>query len=348
LNDARKDCPGEFWFYGQVNKGVLFYNDGHSTLGHFPVDNDSSSTRFGMKSLHDAGNVGIVGTNVEAEWEPFSTGFVSQTTRGEWDSQTFLLRKAEVYVTNEDLGKIWLGQGSMASDGTAETDLSGTTLAGYSSVAAIAGAQLFRMPNGVLSSMEVKSAFRNLDGVGRKFRVRYDTPSLNGWTLSASVGQQVVPERTHAMAWDVSTKYEKKTELMHLKGGLAFSKPDSDHRGVVDGSVSVLDLVSGVSVTLAGGIEFLDDRDQKYVYAKVGKQVQHWNFGDTFVSADVYVGADFSLPGSESLSYGVQVVQALDDWNTELYGGFRIYHYSEPTAAYQRGTAAIAGARSKF
>jgi hypothetical protein len=36
-------------FYGQINKGVLFYDDGRSSQTYGLVDNDSSSTRFGVR-----------------------------------------------------------------------------------------------------------------------------------------------------------------------------------------------------------------------------------------------------------------------------------------------------------
>src|SRR6478752_8945004 len=36
-------------FYGQLNKGVLVFDDGGSTLGYVPVDNGNSSSRAGLR-----------------------------------------------------------------------------------------------------------------------------------------------------------------------------------------------------------------------------------------------------------------------------------------------------------
>ena len=189
------DESGYIRLYGQINKGLLVYDDGRSTLGYFPVDNDSSSTRFGIRAFNRLNEDWSIGGNVEVEWVPYSTRYVNQLTRDDVDWDTSLLRKAEVSIESARYGQLWLGQGSMASDGTAEVDLSGTTLVGYSPVAKIAGAQLYRFAGGALSGIRVGGTFRNFDGLGRRLRVRYDTPDLNGLVLGASVGQLVVPKK---------------------------------------------------------------------------------------------------------------------------------------------------------
>ena len=73
--------------------------------------------------------------NFEFEWDPYSTGYVNQLTRGEVNWSSVSYRKAEIYFWHDNFGKLWIGHGSMATDGTSEVDLSGTSLAGYASVA---------------------------------------------------------------------------------------------------------------------------------------------------------------------------------------------------------------------
>ena len=36
-------------FYGQIDKGVLIFDDGGSTLGYAPVDNGNSTSRAGIR-----------------------------------------------------------------------------------------------------------------------------------------------------------------------------------------------------------------------------------------------------------------------------------------------------------
>ena len=64
---------------------------------------------------------------LEAEYQPLPSNTVSQfDDLPDWDFPATNIRKAEVAFANEHFGKLWLGQGSMASDGSAEVDNSGT------------------------------------------------------------------------------------------------------------------------------------------------------------------------------------------------------------------------------
>ena len=132
------------WLYGQVNKGILFADDGNQVNAYPLVDNSNSSTRAGIwfKREFDAGLT--FGANLEYEWNPYSTGNVNRNNKGDIDWDTHKMRKAEG-VLQSPYGTVWLGQGSMASDGVSEADLSGTALVAYSSVADSAGGQLFTL-----------------------------------------------------------------------------------------------------------------------------------------------------------------------------------------------------------
>jgi hypothetical protein len=55
----------------------------------------------------------------------------------------FQKRHVDLWVDTPAFGKFSLGYGSTASDGTSEMDLSGTGVIGYSSIADMAGGQLF-------------------------------------------------------------------------------------------------------------------------------------------------------------------------------------------------------------
>ena len=56
-------------------------------------------------------------------------------------------RKIEFYVNHKRFGRLWLGQGDTASNGTSEVDLSGTTVVTYSSIEDMAGGFNFRDDN---------------------------------------------------------------------------------------------------------------------------------------------------------------------------------------------------------
>ncbi len=334
--------------YGQINKGLLVYDDGHSVDGYLPVDNDNSSTRAGIWLRHRASPDWSFAVNVEGQWAPYSTGYVNQLTNGNVDWDTALLRKLEAYIDFAALGRLWLGQGSMASDGTAETDLSGTSLVGYSSVADSSSAQLYRLEDGTLSSVSVGDTFSNLDGLGRKLRVRYDTPSLGGFVLATSIGQQVIPSRSGDTVWDVALKYNATLADYKLAAAIAFSDPRGSSRGVLDGAASVLHAPTGWSLTVAAGYENQSTRDRQFGYAKLGHQARYVDAGTTFYSVDLYYGDDIRTNASESWSVGGQLVQELETWRSELYLGLRSYVYEDDSNEYERGFSTLAGIRVKL
>lgn len=335
--------------YGQITKGVLFFDDGRSTHTYGLVDNDGSSTRFGLRAFARTESHWSFLSNFEMEWEPYSTSYVNQLNKDNVDWKTHQLRKAEIVISNQSFGRLWLGQGSMASDGSAEVDLSGTSLVGSSSVAKIAGGQLYRFDgSGVLSTIKIGSTFKNLDGLGRKLRVRYDTPIWHGFVFATSVGTQVEPTTTDIAVWDIAIKYDETYGEFRVKGAAALSEPGSGLDPFVDGSVSVLHIPTGISTTVAGGFQSLAGRDAHYVYGKLGYQTDLIQLGNTALSIDAYYGNEINTSGSGCVAFGAQAVQDVNHLKTDLYLGIRYYDYDDNVAEYEPGIAILTGARIKF
>ena len=177
----RKDLQngGTLRFYGQINKGVLTYDDGQESESYGLIDNDNSNTRFGLTYTQDFGDRWNYLGTIEVAYAPFSTtntNILQQSPPSSaYEFTNANIRKIDNKFSHPDYGAFYLGQGDMASNNTAEVDLSGTTVIRYSSVADSAGAQLLRQSDGVLSDIEIKDAFTNYDGLSRQVRVRYDT-----------------------------------------------------------------------------------------------------------------------------------------------------------------------------
>lgn len=334
--------------YGHINRGLLSYDDGREQLSYF-VDNNHSESRFGIvATAHINEDWSIVG-NYEAQYDPYSSDYVNQLNRGTVDwSDAYLLRRLELNVKNRERGQIFLGQGHMASDGVSERDLSGTSLIGFSDVKRLAGGQFFQLSGTVtLSDVQVKDGFDNLDGLSRKLRVRYDTPRIRGFGMASSVGTEVVPKRDNITVWDIVADYKNDHGTYKLNGAVAFSQPDSN-RNQINGSLSTLHIPSGLSLTAAAGQEDVGSRNQRFLYGKIGYQIQRFEFGLTALSADVYAGRDFNTRGSDSFSVGFQSVQKIDRLRTELFFGVRRYQYNDASADYKSGTGFLTGARLKF
>ena len=334
--------------YAQINRGILSYDDGKDRQSYF-VDNANSSSRFGVKASTKLSKDWTIFGNYEAEYDPYSTSYVNQLNKDEidWDD-AYQLRKLEMNLSHEFFGTLWMGQGDMASNGVSEFDLSGTTVIGYSSVADLAAGQLFRRSVDLsLTEISVSDGFSNLDGLSRKLRLRYDKPFHNGFKFQTSVGTQIVPSRNKTTSWDLSLIYDEAGEDLKLQGGVAFSQPDSD-TDRLNGSFSVLDVATGLSVTFAGGIQRDQQKDPHFVYGKLGYQFRHFDAGKTAISLDAYYGQNFNAEDSESFSAGFQFVQNIDRLKTDVYLGLRHYDYQDNGAALKSGLGILVGARLKL
>jgi hypothetical protein len=332
-------------FSGQINMGVLSYEDGGETNTYFPVDNDNSSSRARLQLLSGFGDWSLEGI-VEVEYQPVASNVVSQLDDDPiWDVSRSNLRKFESIFRSERYGTFWVGQGSMASDGTAEVDLSGTTVIAYSSVADTAGGHFFRFGDGTLSDTTVGGAFNNFDGLGRKVRIRYDTPSFNGFQLRASYGQDALNDDS-ADLYDVAGTYSGTLGDFALAAAAAYSWNTGSGVDRLSGSVSALH-TSGVSVTLAAGAQY-GDGDGRYGYGKLGYELGYFAFGKTAFSIDYYDGSDIAARRSDSSSLGLAVVQSVDAANLELWLTYRTYDYDDDISDYQSGQAIFGGARFRF
>lgn len=181
-----QDGGFSFTLGGQINRGILFYDDGVET-GSISVDNDNSSTRLRARLEYDFGDY-TVGWFTEYEFEFSSTAAVNQLNT-DISSSVSNERFFEAYVQSP-YGRFTYGQGDAASNSTSEVDLSGTSVVGYSGVADFAGGLLFRNPDGSLSSLRIGSLFSNLDGNSRIERFRYDSPTFGGGLVaSVSFGE---------------------------------------------------------------------------------------------------------------------------------------------------------------
>jgi hypothetical protein len=332
-------------FSGQINMGALSYDDGGETSTYFPIDNDNSSSRARLQLFGHLGDWSLEGI-AEVEYQPFASNVVSQLDDDPvWDFSRSNIRKLESIFRSERYGTFWLGQGSMASDGSAEVDLSGTTVIAYSSVSDTSGGHFFRLGDGTLSDITVGGAFNNFDGLSRKVRIRYDTPSFAGFQLKASYGQDALND-DDASLYDVAGAYSGTLGDFELAGSVAYSWNDGNGVDRLSGSFSTLH-TSGLSITVAAGAQYADG-DGQYLYGKLGYQSGFFDIGSTAFSIDYYDGSDVAADGSDSSSVGLAVVQNFDAANLELWLTFRSYDYDDDVASYQSGQAIFGGARFRF
>ena len=338
-------------FYGQVNRALLFYDDGAATdVRH--VDADTSSTRVGFKGSVQATENTKLGTVIEAQFESNSSGDVDQFDNAATiGSNSFTERKLEVFVDNKSMGKISLGQGSTASDGSSEIDQSGTGLAGASSAPdGPAGGLGFVVsgdttPTGTGNpDTRIKDVFDNLDGLSRDDRIRYDTPSFGGFKLHTSI--------VDGGEWDLAASYGGTLGSTKLRGKLGYANKSGTAtfpEEVLSGSISAK-LKNGLSVTAASGKGEDDDssNERSFTYGKIGYQTKIFSIGSSSFSVDYGRYDDADAANDEATTHGIAFVQKISDWGAEFYGSYRNYELKRPGTNFNDIDIVFTGTRIKF
>jgi len=250
----------DFAISGQINRATMYVDDG-STAKWFFVDNVNSSTRFrftGSNEFEGGWDVGIVW---EVEMKSNASDEVDMDTSGDLGGATFRERKIEFWV--EKWGRLWLGQGDMASNGTSEVDLSGTDVAAYSGVADVGGSFEFQ-DNGAGIGVTVGGSRSNFDGLSRRDRVRYDTPNVWGFYGSGSVGNSSI--------WDAALRYAGDFGWAKFAAAGAyadFGTSSSTNDNIFSSSASML-FDFGLNLTASYAYRKQNGTDPWNIFGKVG------------------------------------------------------------------------------
>ncbi len=331
--------------YGQVNRGVMVVDDGDKT-NIYQVDNDNSSTRIGILGSAKPTDGLEIGTKIEVQFESNSTADVDRNNRRGQGSNNFTKRHLDLFLKSNPFGKFSLGFGSTASDSTSETDLSGTTVIGYSAVADMAGGQLFyNKTTNALTTTTVGSAFSNMDGLGRDDRIRYDSPAFYGFSAASSYIADG--------GGDIALRYGTKFNQFKMAAAAAYANHGSTSTKIqyqLSSSFSVLH-DSGVSLSAsAGSREYKNDTngDGLFYYAKLGYQMNYFSIGKTAFAIDYGNYEDVAQVNDEATTFGAQFVQNLKEWNTEYYIGLRQYSLDRDSTDYEDINALLSGFRVKF
>jgi hypothetical protein len=237
------------------------------------------------------------------------------------DGDYFSNRQANVWMKGA-LGKLTLGQGSGAADGSAETDASGTTVIQYSGAS-----------NDLLGSMEygdsgvtVNDVRSNFDGLGRHDNIRYDAAFGGGTGIAFSAGN--------------GDKYEAALRYVTQQLRLVIAAWDANDSGSGNKGSAISTSWTGIDGSTSIALAYsTDDRsgDPSNLYFKIGfRQGANSYALDWSETKDLGPGdaSSYSVAWVGSMLQGVEVfltyrVESLDNVNgaddiEALAGGIRI------------------------
>ena len=347
---------------GHVNRGILIVDDGDNTEV-FHVDNDASRTRLKVTGKGRISEDLSIKTVIEVGFRMNSTHAVKIYSKADDDDDgnngdnkthddDLDVRHTYIGLVSKTFGALTTGHTSDAADGAAKIDLSGTSVAGVGSDATDIGkAVKFKESNGAYSKKKsIGSVFNNGDGT-RTSLVRYDTPSLGGFTGHVSMAQG---------GWGVgSLTYSGAVAGFKVAGAVGYSNAssvdevaDGDVNAHRVGSVSALH-ESGVGGTLsyAKVVDVnADNRDKPMSYhAKLGYQAKLIDPGKSYFSVGYGRGENWQANGDEADAIQFGFKQDISAAATELYLSIsRIALDTSTTTNYKDIVWGMAGARVKF
>jgi hypothetical protein len=339
---------GSVLLYGQINPAIQSVNDGGQTETNL-VDSAHSNTRVGVNVQQPFGDNNFAFKFETALGAPSSDAH-SQSNQPSWTWNRTKLRHIDLSLAGR-YGTFSAGQGNMATDGVAQSDLSGTTLTTYVALNDTAGGFKFRNSDGTLSDINISSLNSDFDG-SRKGRVRYDSPNFNGFGVAVAYGREILSEAPNASKddyYDIGVTYKRSYDSVQVAAAVGHSQRKRD-AGSTDkntlGSVALL-FGSGFNLTAAAGSQ---SNGGNYAYGKVGYQANWFQSGSTSIAVDYYNGKDFNsgLTDDKFQSYGLGVVQRIERYNVDGYLGFRNYDAKATGESYQKINSYLLGARWRF
>jgi len=269
--------------YGQVNHALMAWDDGIESDAYI-VDNDYSSSRFGLRGSGSIKPGWTAGYRVEFEFQSAASNAVSQDDDDDGNGDPSL-RRAAWYIDSQQFGRVTMGQTSGATDDLTLINLgggmndpenyfaSGFTLrtSGGGFVRSSFQTETFDTvtdadadDDGVfddareLGVAEGASASTDLTwgdlapglDTARGNFVRYDSPSLYGFILSAAWGEDDV--------WDTALRFSKEWNSIRVAAGIGYLWDGDDNDNEADitefkGSLSVMHTPSGIYGTFAAG-----------------------------------------------------------------------------------------------
>jgi len=328
--------------YGQVNKALLIWDDGEDSDAYV-VDNDNSGSRVGFTGSAKMKPGWTAGYLIELDIQDAASdtidndrvNFLSTSTPGVDDpADQITIRYNNVYIESERLGRLTLGQGSTAADGAYEVVL-GNSLR---NPGIDHGSSLVVVNSAGASTYRLQDYVSDFDS-SRDDLVRYDTPSLYGFIVSASWGDNDYADlalryknewnsirvaAAIAYQWDATNDAYSSSAIASATPG-TFANSDFEAFG---GSISVMHVPTGIyGAFAAGSKEFADDsdRDASFWYVQLGFERKLLPYGTTTVYGewgqydDVLTLFDPLVTSSEADRWGFGIVQKFDSAAMEIY-----------------------------
>ncbi len=358
---------------GWVNEAVLLWDDGVESNA-YQVTHMVSQSRFRFTGS----------ANISADW---SAGYVlelgvagarSDAVSANDDegagNNTVSVRNSAWFLQSKTLGKVTVGQFSTATDGLLDTHVANIGHFASENGAGMVGAFALRRANGTTglqlrNLMGGNSTDSAQIGEGNRMNiVRYDSPALAGFTLSASWGEDDM--------WDAALRYAGEFNGLKLAASVGYQQwrdGNNSERNCVAGTVAdqdceqfgvwggILHAPTGLFVEGGYGIRWdnnvpatQDDSSTQW-FVMAGIEQKWFPLGKTTIFGEYQqwdIGRTPQLVSGELSAWGLGINQQIDAAAMDLYIHYRSYDGSsfngDNTTDYKTFQQLMLGGRIQF
>ena len=329
--------------YGDVTQGLLIW-DNEDESDAYIVDNDALGSIVGFLGEAKIKPGWKAGYKMELQIQSASSSAVDEGQNGDDPDDIIAIRHNYVYVESERFGRISLGQQSTASDGAAEVSVANTLV----SSSPDHGTQ-FNPGGGLFTLGELASDF---DG-GRDDLIRYDSPSIYGFVLSAAWGDNDY--------WDVALRYSKEWNSVKIAAAVAYADSQTDELITgfqienftqVIGSISAMHVPTGLFASFsAGEREYDNDVDGSFYFLQAGLERKWFSYGTTTVYGEYGNYDDVLIEDTNAEMWGIGIVQHVDSAAMDFYAQARFWDTSADVVDVDENgelTTLMIGSRIQF
>ena len=213
---------------GHVNEAVLWFDDGFES-NVYQVTNNVSTSRFRFVGEAKISADWSAGYLLEVGVNGARSDAVDQLNDDGAGPNALSIRHSAWWLQSKQLGKLWVGQTSTATDGITEINLANVTHFATENAAGQAGAFSVRIPGSGdfgprLSAFMGGTGFPGSAGtdtgqIGEGNRmnvVKYETPTFAGFIVSAAWGEDDM--------WDVALRYAGEFNGIKIAFGVGYQQ----------------------------------------------------------------------------------------------------------------------------
>lgn len=317
---------------GRVNQAVLFFDAPGESNSYIGTNNQSSS-RFTFRGDAQVNADWSAGYLMELQVSHGGLGSASQDVSN--PDASVSVRHEALYVKSKAYGTFWLGHTSSAMDGITEISLGGGMGTGPDFSNETSAFDFAIGDTTTFSTIGASSGEFTGDG-DRRSVARYISPTIAGFSLSASYGQDDYAEAT--------LRYAGEFGAVRFAGGVGYSEDTTGGttEEEIGASASISHTPTGIYLSGSYGELELDDEtsgtDTSW-YVQGGIDTKFVSYGTTNLWAMYGVSEREIGFDGELEYYGVGISQNIDAAALELYAYYK--HFDADSAAGEAEAQAI-------